>query len=113
MSSTDRAMMLGIRHRCGQQLQFWIPIYLVAPIVAELSGHEVGALSGWMQEEGMLPSPTEPQPLNLIEHLKEQLAPRDIAFIDVENDASACPRCGGLIPWVDAVGQYVASQNDG
>lgn len=112
MSTTDRAMMLGIRHRCGQELQYWIPTHLVAPIIADLHDHEVHGLAGWMEEEGMLGGSQEAQPVDLVAHLRKQLAPRNIAFIDVENDASACPSCGGLIPWIDAVAQYVASQND-
>ena len=112
MSATDRAMMLGIRHRCGQELQFWIPAYLVAPLIEDLSDLEVQGLAGWMSEEGMLPPEGAAHPENLVEHLRDQLAPRNIAFIDVEKDVSACPSCGGLIPWVEAVSQYVASQND-
>lgn len=112
MSATDRAMMLGIRHRCGQELQFWIPAYLVASIIEDLSGVEVEGLAGWMAEEGMLPPADALQPDNLVEHLRDQLAPRNIALIDVESDASACPSCGGLIPWVEAVGWYVASQKE-
>lgn len=104
-------MMLGIRHRCGQELQFWIPAYLVAPIIEDLPGLEVEGLAGWMAEEGMLPPAEGPQPYDLVGHLRDELAPRNIAFVDVENDVSACPSCGGLIPWVEAVSQYVASQN--
>ncbi len=112
MSATDRAMMLGIRHRCGQELQFWIPAYLVAPIIEDLSGVEVEGLAGWMAEEGMLPPEGAPPPDNLVDHLRDQLAPRNVALIDVETDASACPSCGGLIPWVEAVSRYVASQRE-
>jgi hypothetical protein len=112
MSATDRAMMLGVRHRCGQEVQFWIPAYLVAPIIGDLQHADVQGLAGWMEEEGMLPAEPAAQPDDLIEHLRRQLEPRNVAFIDVEKDASACPACGGLIPWVEAVTEYVASQND-
>jgi hypothetical protein len=105
-------MMLGIRHRCGQELQFWIPAYLVAPLIEDLSDLEVQGLAGWMAEEGMLPPEEAPQPDDLVGHLRDQLAPRNVALIDVEKDVSACPTCGGLIPWVEAVSQYVASQNE-
>ena len=111
MSTTDRAMMLGIRHRCGQEIQFWIPAYLVAPIIGDLHDHEVEGLSAWMEDQGMLAGDDRPD--NLVEHLRQQLAPRQVAFIDVEKDASACPSCGSLLPWVDAVSEYVAGQARG
>lgn len=104
--------MLGIRHRCGQVLQFWIPAYLVAPLIEDLSGLEVGGLAEWMSDEGMLPPDGAPQPDDLLEHLRNELEPRNVALIDVEKDVAACPACGGLIPWVEAVSQYVASQNE-
>ncbi len=104
--------MLGIRHRCGQEIQFWIPAYLVAPIVGDLHEHEVEGLASWMEDQGMLTG-EEGQPDNLIEHLRRQLAPRHVAFIDVEEDASVCPSCGALLPWIDAVTEYVAGQSRG
>jgi hypothetical protein len=106
-------MMLGIRHRCGQEVQFWIPAYLVAPIIGDLHENEVLGLAGWMEEEGMLAGDAAVQPGNLLEHLRRQLEPRSIAFIDVENDASVCPSCGALLPWIDAVTQYVAGRQQG
>jgi len=105
--------MLGIRHRCGQEVQFWIPTYLVASIIGDLDESEVLGLAGWMEEEGMLPSDEASQPENLIEHLRRQLAPRSVAFIDVEHDASVCPSCGALLPWIDAVTQYVDGKRQG
>ncbi|HEX2052523.1 MAG TPA: hypothetical protein VHJ78_02195 [Actinomycetota bacterium] len=112
MSTTDRAMMLGIRHRCGQEIQFWIPAYLVAPMLGDLHDLEVESLASWMDDQGML-SPEAPEPDNLVEHLRTQLAPRHVAFVDVEKDASVCPSCGSLIPWVDAVTEYVAGRARG
>lgn len=113
MSTTDRAMMLGIRHRCGQEVQFWIPTYLVASIIGDLHDNEVLGLAGWMEEEGMLPEGSAAQPADLLAHLRRQLAPRSIAFIDVEHDASVCPSCGALLPWIDAVTEYVAGKRRG
>lgn len=111
MSITERAMMLEMRHRCGQQIHFWIPASLVAPIIGDLQEVDVQALSGWMIEEGML-SPAE-QPDDLMAHLRRELAPRNIALIDVENDASVCPYCGTLLPWLEAVTEYVVGRNRG
>ena len=104
--------MLGIRHRCGQEIQFWIPAYLVASIIGDLHNDEVEGLATWMEEQGMLPA-DEQVPDNLVEHLRRQLEPRQVAFIDVENDASVCPSCGALLPWIDAVTEYVAGQARG
>lgn len=112
MSTTDRAMMLGIRHRCGQEIQFWIPAYLVQPMLADVTGLEVEGLASWMEEQGMLTSDSPP-PENLVEHLRNQLAPRQVAFVDVEKDASVCPACGSLIPWIDAVTEYVSGRARG
>ena len=105
--------MLGIRHRCGQEIQFWIPAYLVAPIIGDLHEEEVSGLAGWMEEEGMLPDDAAAQSGDLLEHLRRQLAPRSVALIDVEHDASVCPSCGTLLPWIDAVTQYVAGRRRG
>jgi hypothetical protein len=113
MSTTDRAMMLGIRHRCGQEVQFWIPTYLVAPIIGDLHENEVLGLAGWMEEEGMLPEGAAAGPADLVAHLRSQMAPRSVSFIDVEHDASVCPSCGALLPWIDMVTEYVAGKRRG
>lgn len=111
MTSTDRAMMLGIRHRCGQEINFWIPAYLVQPIIGDLREHEVEGLASWMEDQGMMPA--DGPPADLVAHLRSQLAPRDVAFIDVERDPSLCPACGTLLPWIDAVSEYVTGQARG
>lgn len=111
MSTTDRAMMLGIRHRCGQEIQFWIPAYLIASIIGDMYEEEVEGLSTWMEEQGMLHGDAQPE--NLVEHLRQHLVPRNVGFIDVEKDPSVCPSCGGLLPWIDAVTEYIAGQSRG
>jgi hypothetical protein len=107
MDQTARAIMLGIRHRCGQEIQFWIPADLVA-IQAERLDEEVGSLglTEWMQDEGILdPEEELPQDL-LVERLRTNLTPRGVAFIHVDTDASMCPTCGGLLRWLDILTDY-------
>lgn len=110
MSYSDQAMMLGIRHKCGQELQFWIPVHLVASIIGEVAESEVTGLAGWMHEQGLLTDQEPESPEALVEQLKEELAPRDIAFINVEQDSSVCPRCGGMIQWLEAVALYAQGE---
>src|SRR2546427_3852541 len=55
MPETGRAIMLGIRHRCGQEVQFWIPADLVAVIARRLDEEtEALGLAEWMEGEGIL-----------------------------------------------------------
>lgn len=107
---SDQAMMLGIRHKCGQELQFWIPLHLVVAIIGTVEESEVTGLAGWMNQQGLLRDVEPESSEALVEQLKEELAPRDIVFINVEQDSSECPRCGGLIQWLDAVTQYAQGQ---
>ncbi|MGQ0678100.1 MAG: hypothetical protein ACT4OM_00310 [Actinomycetota bacterium] len=106
MSYSDQAMMLGIRHKCGQEVQFWIPIHLIEAIIGDVSEDEVTGLAGWMQEQGLLDGEAPASPELLVEQLRRELAPRQVAFIDVESDASACPACGSMIQWLDAVAEF-------
>lgn len=106
MSYDEKAIMLGIRHKCGQELQFWIPIHLVAPIIGEVDDSEVTGLAGWMAEQGLLAGEEPASPDVLVRQLKQELAPRRIAFINVAEDPSVCPSCGSMIQWLDAVAEY-------
>lgn len=115
MSDSDRAIMLGIRYRCGQEIQFWIPLYLVSHLVEGLAEQgfaeqERVILAEWMAGEGMIPDAASP-PEDLLARLRSGLGPRDVAFIDVESDASVCAGCGTLLPWIDVLRQYVSEQS--
>lgn len=102
--------MLGIRHRCGQEIQFWIPAAFV-PAHSRRLDEEVDTrgLASWMAEQGMLTEEEEPAQEELVERLRLELAPRDVAFIDVENDISECPKCGALLRWLDILTEYAQS----
>jgi len=106
VSYSDQAMMLGIRHKCGQEIQFWIPVHLIAPIIGEVDESEITGLAGWMEEQGLWNGQEPESPEDLVEQLKKQLAPRRVAFINVEQDSSVCPACGSMIQWLDAVAEY-------
>lgn len=101
--------MIGIRHRCGQVIQFWIPASWVLPVLEQSLTLEAEDLERWMAGNGWLPDGESEQTPDLVEHLREQLAPRGVAFIDVQKDASVCPTCGGLVPWVDVVAVLAGS----
>src|SRR5256714_15504285 len=76
MPETDRAIMLGIRHRCGQEVQFWIPAELVAAIARRLDeSTQALGLAQWMEGEGLLPDIEEAPPEGLVERLRTELAP--------------------------------------
>jgi hypothetical protein len=63
MPETDRAIMLGIRHRCGQEVQFWIPADLVTAIARSLDeSTEALGLAQWMEGEGLLADLDESPP---------------------------------------------------
>ncbi len=107
MPDTGRAIMLGIRHRCGQEVQFWIPADLVGPIAERLDGEtEVLGLAEWMHDEGILEGVDEAPSEVLVERLRDELGPRGVAFIDVERDKSVCPTCGGMLRWLDILAEY-------
>jgi hypothetical protein len=114
MEEADRAVMLGIRHRCGQEVQFWIPAHVIASLVPSLGDPETRGLTSWMREEGLLDrepeAPVPPQ--ELMGQLKSGLGERDVALIDVEKDTSVCPSCGALIPWLDALVEYARGQEN-
>lgn len=102
--------MLGIRHRCGQEIQFWIPAAFVPAHSRRLDEEiDTRGLASWMADEGMLTEDEEPTEAELVDRLRLELAPRDIAFIDVERDASECPRCGALLRWLDILTEYARS----
>ncbi|HYR63450.1 MAG TPA: hypothetical protein VET24_12575 [Actinomycetota bacterium] len=107
MPDTGRAIMLGIRHRCGQEVQFWIPAELVATIADRLNqATQALGLAEWMEDEGLLEGLDEAPPEILVERLRSELAPRGIGFIDVDRDASVCPSCGALLRWLDILADY-------
>jgi hypothetical protein len=107
MPDTGRAIMLGIRHRCGQEVQFWIPAELVAPIAERLDENDQAlGLAEWMQDEGLLAGLEEAPPDVLVERLRDELVPRGVAFIDVDRDVSMCPTCGALLRWLDILADY-------
>ena len=107
MPDTGRAIMLGIRHRCGQEVQFWIPADLVAVIARRLDEQtEALGLAEWMQEEGILDGIDEAPSDALVQRLRTELAPRGVHFIDVEQDPSICPSCGSLLRWLDILSDY-------
>jgi hypothetical protein len=99
--------MLGVRHRCGQEIQFWIPADLVAPQAERLDQQvESLGLAEWMEGEGILAGDEHlPQDV-LVERLREELPPRGVAFIDVDKDISECPACGTLLRWLDILNDY-------
>ncbi len=106
--------MLGIRHRCGQEVQFWIPAHLIASIVPALGDPQTLGLSSWMREEGLLDDEEEEAPgppQELIGQLKTGLSRRRVALIDVEKDSSICPACGVLLPWLDVLVEYAEGRN--
>ena len=113
MPDTSRAIMLGIRHRCGQEVQFWIPAELVAAIAERLDEKtQTLGLAEWMQDEGLLQDMDEAQSEELVERLRGELGPRGIAFIHVDRDASVCPSCGALLRWLDILTDYVHQTRD-
>jgi len=112
VSSSDQAMMLGIRHKCGQHIEFWIPVHLVAPLIGEVDDSEILGLASWMHAEGYLPEEEAESPEALVEQLREQLAPQNVAFIHVEQDPAVCPGCGSLVQWLDAVAEYAQMRRD-
>ena len=76
MPDTGRAIMLGIRHRCGQEVQFWIPADLVGMIARRLDEEtEALGLAEWMQEEGILDDVEEAPSEALVQRLRTELAP--------------------------------------
>jgi hypothetical protein len=114
MPETGRAIMLGIRHRCGQEVQFWIPAELVAAIAQRLDENtQALGLSEWMVEEGLLEGLEEAPPEILVDRLRSELAPRGIAFIDVDKDPSVCPACGSLLRWLDILVDYAGRSAGG
>lgn len=107
MPDTGRAIMLGIRHRCGQEVQFWIPADLVSTIAQGLDeSNQALGLAEWMQDEGLLAGFEEAPAEVLVERLRDELGPKGVAFIDVDRDASICPTCGGLLRWLDILADY-------
>jgi hypothetical protein len=105
----QRAIMLGIRHRCGQEVQFWIPAYLISAMLERIGDNETLDLTAWMHDEGLLPE-AEAKSEDLLEHLRKELAPRGVALIHVEEDPSICPACGVIIPWVEAITEWARSK---
>lgn len=108
MTPSRKSVMIGIRHRCGQIIQFWIPADWILPVLERSHTLEAEDLGAWMAEQGWMPDPAEEQPPDLVEHLREQLTPRGVVFIDVEKDESVCPRCSSLLRWVDVVADLAA-----
>lgn len=99
--------MLGIRHRCGQEVQFWIPAELVVSIAQTLDAQTQSlGLAEWMEDEGFLDGLDEAPSEALVARLRTELAPRGIAFIDVDKDPSVCPSCGGLLRWLEILAEY-------
>lgn len=99
--------MLGVRHRCGQEIQFWIPADLVSVQAERLDSRvESLGLTQWMQDEGILAGDEHLPQEDLIERLRHELSPRGIAFIDVDKDISECPSCGSLLRWLDILNDY-------
>lgn len=110
----SRAIMLGIRHRCGQEIQFWIPAELVGTIAHRLDQQaETLGLAEWMRDEGILKDYDESSPEVLVERLRDELSPRGIAFIHVDQDISACPSCGGMMRWLDILVDAAKGGRDG
>lgn len=97
--------MIGIRHRCGQIIQFWIPASWVLPVLERSLALETEDLGNWMAEKGWLQDDEIEQPQDLVGHLRKQLEPRGVAFIDVQQDESVCPSCSRLVPWTDVVAE--------
>lgn len=109
MTDAGKSVMIGIRHRCGQIMQFWIPASWVLPVLERSLSLQTEDLGSWMAAKGWLPDEEADRPHDLVEHLKEQLAPRGVAFIDVQQDESVCPGCSELVPWVDVVADLAGS----
>lgn len=110
VTESGKSVMIGIRHRCGQIIQFWIPASWVLPVLERSLTLEAEDLGSWMAAKGWLAAEDEAeQPENLVEHLREQLAPQGVAFIDVQKDESVCPACASLVPWVDVVAELAGS----
>lgn len=107
MDDAARAIMLGVRHRCGQEIQFWIPADLVWEQAERLDQRvESLGLTQWMQDEGILAGDEQLPQEDLIERLRDELGPRGVAFIDVDKDISECPSCGSLLRWLDILNDY-------
>lgn len=107
MDDAARAIMLGVRHRCGQEIQFWIPADLVWAQAERLDQRvESLGLTQWMQDEGILAGDEQLPQEELIERLRDELGPRGVAFIDVDKDISECPSCGSLLRWLDILNDY-------
>ena len=114
MDDRERAIMLGIRHRCGQEIQFWIPASLVDAIAQELDAKvETQGLAEWMRDEGILAGEDEDPPEGLVERLRAELEPRQVHLINVEEDESTCPSCGALLPWLDILVDYARQARGG
>ncbi len=107
VTEAGKSVMIGIRHRCGQIIQFWIPASWVLPVLERSLTLETEDLGSWMTGKGWLAE--DEQPENLVEHLKEQLVPQGVAFIDVQKDEAVCPTCGNLVPWVDVVAELAGN----
>lgn len=106
VTETERAIMLGIRHRGGREVQFWIPAPIIASIVPAPGDPRTPGLSSWMREEGLLDDEAEAPipPGARRSSLKTGLGRQGVALIDVERDSSICPSCGALLPWLNAPG---------
>lgn len=106
----SRAIMLGIRHRCGQEIQFWIPAELVGTIAQHLDEQvETMGLADWMRDQGILREVDEPPTEVLVDRLRSELAPRGVAFIHVDRDVSTCPLCGTMLRWLDILVEVAKS----
>lgn len=107
MAEPGRAIMLGIRHRCGQEIQFWIPADLVDTIAGQLDARtETQGLAEWMRDEGILPEGDDLPAEVLVERLRAEFIPRQVHLINVETDESVCPSCGALLRWLDILVDY-------
>src|SRR2546421_103722 len=93
MPETDRAIMLGIRHRCGQEIQFWIPAELVTAIARRLDEtSQALGLAQWMEGEGLLADLDEAPPEVLVDRLRAELAPPVLGGARSERFLAACAR---------------------
>src|ERR1700730_13476807 len=99
--------MLGIRHRCGQEVQFSIPAELVVAIARRLDeSTQALGLAQWMEGEGLLAELDEAPAEVLVDRLRAELAPTGMAVIDSDPDASVCPTCGALVRWLAILADY-------